>query len=49
MKSKTEGLANVEFEYEIPRADAEELMARHCLRAELVKTRGFVLMDRGRG
>ena len=42
VKSKTEGLANVEFEYEIPQADAEELMARHCLHAELTKTRYFV-------
>ena len=42
VESKTNGLANVEFEYEIPRADAEELMARHCLDAELAKTRHFV-------
>ena len=43
VKAKTEGLANAEFEYEIPRADAEELIAHHCLRAELAKTRYFVL------
>jgi adenylate cyclase len=42
VKAKTEGLANAEFEYEIPRADAEELMAHHCLRGELAKTRYFV-------
>ena len=42
VKSKTEGLANVEFEYEIPKADAEELLARHCLRAGLAKTRYLV-------
>ena len=42
VKSKTEGLANVEFEYEIPKADAEELHAHHCLGAGLVKTRYFV-------
>jgi len=42
VKSKTEGLANVEFEYEIPRADAEELIAHHCLNAVLAKTRYFV-------
>lgn len=41
VKSKTEGLANVEFEYEIPKADAEELLAHHCLRAGLAKTRYF--------
>jgi adenylate cyclase len=40
VKSKTESLANAEFEYEIP--DAEELIAHHCLRAELAKTRYFV-------
>ena len=42
VKSKTESLANAEFEYEIPRADAEELIAHHCLRRELAKTRYFV-------
>ena len=42
VKAKTEGLANAEFEYEIPRADAEELMAQHCLRGELAKTRYLV-------
>jgi CYTH domain-containing protein len=39
VKSKTAGLANAEFEYEIPLADAEEMMAHHCLRANLTKTR----------
>ena len=42
VKSKTAGLANAEFEYEIPLADAEEMMAHHCLRAGLEKTRHFV-------
>jgi adenylate cyclase len=42
VKSKTESLANAEFEYEIPQADAEELMAHHCLHAELAKTRYVV-------
>jgi adenylate cyclase len=42
VKAKTEGLANVEFEYEIPPPDAEELIAHHCLRAELAKTRYLV-------
>ena len=42
VKSRTAGLANAEFEYEIPLADAEELMAHHCLRAGLAKTRYFV-------
>jgi CYTH domain-containing protein len=34
VKSSSAGLANVEYEYEIPLADGEELMAHHCLRAE---------------
>jgi CYTH domain-containing protein len=42
VKSRTGGLANAEFEYEIPLADAEEMMAHHCLRAGLIKTRYFV-------
>ena len=42
VKSRTAGLANAEFEYEIPLADAEELLAHHCLRAGLAKTRYFV-------
>ena len=37
-----DGLANAEFEYEIPLADAEEMMAHHCLRSGLTKTRYFV-------
>jgi CYTH domain-containing protein len=43
VKSRTTGLANAEFEYEIPLADAKEMMAHHCLRAGLAKTRYFVL------
>jgi CYTH domain-containing protein len=39
VKSRTDGLANAEFEYEIPLADAEELLAHHCLREPLAKTR----------
>jgi CYTH domain-containing protein len=42
VKSRTGGLANAEFEYEIPLADAEEMLAHHCLRAGLAKTRYFV-------
>jgi len=42
VKSKTAGLANAEFEYEIPLADAEEIMAHHCLQANLTKTRYYV-------
>jgi len=39
VKAKTEALANAEFEYEIPLADAEELLAYHCLHSALPKTR----------
>lgn len=39
VKTKTESLANHEFEYEIPLRDAEELLAHHCLREPLSKTR----------
>jgi adenylate cyclase len=42
VKSKTRTLANAEFEYEIPQADAEELITHHCLHAALAKTRYFV-------
>jgi CYTH domain-containing protein len=42
VKSRTDGLANAEFEYEIPLADAQEMMAHHCLRPGLTKTRHFV-------
>src|SRR5262249_20979223 len=42
VKSRITGLANAEFEYEIPMADAEELMVHHCLQSGLAKTRYFV-------
>lgn len=42
VKTKTGSLANNEFEYEIPLSDAEELLAHHCLRAALAKTRYVV-------
>lgn len=44
VKAKTESLANIEFEYEIPLNDAEELLAHHCLREPLAKTR-YVVPD----
>lgn len=46
VKTKTESLANNEFEYEIPLSDAEELLAHHCLRDALAKTRYVVPHDR---
>src|SRR5262249_45573612 len=42
VKSRMAGLANAEYEYEIPLADAKEMMAHHCLRAGLAKTRYLV-------
>lgn len=42
VKTKTEGLANNEFEYEIPLSDAEDLLAHHCLHGALAKTRHVV-------
>ena len=42
VKTKTEGLANNEFEYDIPVSDGEELLAHHCLRDALAKTRYVV-------
>jgi adenylate cyclase len=42
VKTKTAGLANNEFEYDIPLRDAEELLAHHCLRDALAKTRYVV-------
>jgi CYTH domain-containing protein len=42
VKSRTSGLANAEFEYEIPLADAEEMMTHHCLRSGLTKARYLV-------
>jgi CYTH domain-containing protein len=42
VKARKAGLANAEFEYEIPLADAEEMMAHHCVQSGLAKTRHFV-------
>jgi adenylate cyclase len=42
VKANTEGLANAEFEYEIPLPDAEKLLAHHCLHSALPKTRYVV-------
>jgi adenylate cyclase len=39
VKAKTASLGNAEYEYEIPLADAEELMATHCDGRVLSKTR----------
>lgn len=30
VKAKREGISDAEFEYDIPKADAEELLASHC-------------------
>lgn len=43
MKSKREGGRRAEYEYEIPRTDAEEMLAQHCGRNVVEKTRHHVL------
>jgi adenylate cyclase len=42
VKGTTDGITRLEFEYEIPLADAEELLARVALRPLIVKTRHYV-------
>lgn len=39
VKAKREGFSDAEFEYDIPKADAEELLASHCGRQLLTKIR----------
>lgn len=45
IKSSTDGITRLEYEYAIPLADAEELLARVALRPVIVKTRHFVEFD----
>jgi len=42
IKSTTDGVTRLEYEYPIPLADAEELLARVALRPLIVKTRHYV-------
>ena len=42
MKAKKEGIRDVEFEYAIPLADAQEMIASHCGDLVLDKTRYYV-------
>ncbi len=42
IKSRKIGCSRAEFEYEIPRADAEQLLKEHCGDNVLVKTRHYV-------
>ena len=42
IKSKQNGPTRDEFEYDIPRADAEKLIAEHCDGVVLEKTRHYV-------
>lgn len=42
IKGTTDGITRLEFEYEIPLADADELLARIALRPLIVKTRHYV-------
>lgn len=39
IKAKREGISDAEFEYDIPKADAEELLELHCGRQWLTKVR----------
>jgi adenylate cyclase len=45
IKAKTGEIRNAEFEYEIPIADAEELLASHCGQYVLHKTRHYIPHD----
>jgi adenylate cyclase len=42
IKAKDKGFTDAEFEYEIPMADAEELLASHCGEYLLTKIRHYV-------
>jgi len=42
IKSTTDGVTRLEYEYPIPLADAEELLARVALRPLIVKTRHYI-------
>jgi adenylate cyclase len=42
IKTTTDGVTRLEFEYEIPIADAEELLERVALRPLIIKTRHYV-------
>ena len=42
IKTTTDGVTRLEFEYEIPLADAEELLERVALRPLIIKTRHYV-------
>ena len=39
LKGKSQGIARSEYEYEIPFADAEEMLAELCIRPHIEKTR----------
>jgi adenylate cyclase len=45
IKSATIGTQRAEYEYEIPLADANEILANLCLRPVIEKTRHFVTHD----
>ena len=45
VKSKAVGGVRAEFEYEIPVADANELLENHCMNMILEKTRFYVLHE----
>jgi adenylate cyclase len=42
IKGQKDGISRLEFEYEIPLADADQMLDKLCLRPHLEKTRHFV-------
>lgn len=48
LKSKAAGLSRAEYEYDIPLAHAEELLARYCSRGRLAKQRYVLALPDGR-
>jgi len=45
LKGPARGMSRAEFEYPIPMADAEQLLAEHCSHGALDKTRYLVAVD----
>ena len=45
IKSKTIGVSRAEFEYPIPIADAEDMLANLCKRPTIRKTRNYIEQD----
>ncbi|WPB55755.1 CYTH domain-containing protein [Xylophilus sp. GOD-11R] len=45
LKGPTRGMSRAEFEYQIPLADAQQLLAEHCAHGSLTKVRYIVTVD----